>query len=192
MVLAGNEIVMGAVSRLSPVDVQVSYGGGRVSAYSMAKALSKVEKYFGTKTVDEAPYPWRAMADKIDPIILEDWSTSLREIASYASEILRTAKYEPDKIETILKALVFTDMTHSFVIHRERAKLLGLNISDNNEDSGKLQIMREWLGEYAFVEGTTHFIRFITPKRSKGDANKREEVTDEKGTLKPKKDSKRD
>jgi len=167
LALSGNKLVMGLGSRLSPIDVQVSYADSSVSAYSISKALSRLEHYFSTKRVDEAPYPFRAMADKLDPVILEDWTTSLLEVGGYAEEILETAKYPKEKRENIIKTLVITDKTHSFVIHRDRARSLGLNISDRAEDLMVLNIMRQWLAEYAFEKEATHCIRYITPERRK-------------------------
>ncbi len=169
LALSGNSLVMGAASRLSPVDVQVPYGENRVSAYAMGKALSRLDKYFSTKTVDESPYPYRAMADKLDPVILEDWTTSLLEIAGYAEELLEAAGYAKEVREKIIKTLVLTDKTHSYVVHKERARPLGLHISDDNEDKATLNVMRAWLAEYAFAKGATHFIRYIMPKRRKSD-----------------------
>jgi len=165
LALSGNKLVMGAASRLSPIDVQVSYGSGGVSAYSMGKALSRLEHYFSTRTVDEAPYPYRAMADKLDPIILEDWTTSLLEIGGYADEILEAANYPKEKRETIIKALVLTEKTHSYVIHRERAESIGINISKDENDAKVLNVMRQWLGTYAFEKELTHCIRYILPTR---------------------------
>jgi hypothetical protein len=167
LALSGNNLVMGAASRLSPIDVQVPYFNSTVSAYSMGKALSRLNKYFSTRTVDEAPYPYRAMADKLDPVILEDWSTALNEVGIYANELLEKAGYSKERRESIIKALVLTENTHSFVVHNERAKSIGLNVSEDKKDLETLNIMREWLAEYAFEKEATHCIRYIIPKRRK-------------------------
>ncbi len=167
--LASNELVMGAASRLSPIDVQVPYKKGRVSAYAMGRALSRLTQYFKTKTPEEAPYPWRAMAEKLDGIILEEWSTSLNEIAGYADEILIKSGYSEEKTKSIVKALVLTENTHSFVIHRERAIEIGLNLSQKKEDEQILGLMRTWLADYAFESKGAHCIRYIIPKGDEGD-----------------------
>ncbi len=171
LALSGNKLVMGMGSRLSPFDVQVSYKDTSVSAYSISKALSRLNNFFSTKTPDEAPYPYKAMADKLDPVILEDWTTSLTEVGGYADEILETAKYEKKKRESIIRTLVFTDKTHSYVIHRKRAKEMGLNISEDARDIEVLNIMRQWLAQYAFEKEATHCIRYICPKGSKDNDN---------------------
>jgi hypothetical protein len=183
LAMSGNSIVMGGASRLSPIDVQVGYGENRVSANCMSKALSRLEKYFAAKTKDEAPYPWQAMADKLDPVILEDWSSALREIGVYADEILSKAGYSNEAKKGIIRTLVFTEFTHSFVIHRERAVSLGFNISDDSNDTEILNTMREWLGQYAFEKGVipTHFIRFVIPEKRKehnGSVGKEDKQTE--------------
>jgi ClpP class serine protease len=106
--LSCNALVMGAASRLSLIDVQVGYGDSQVSAYSVGKALSRLTEYFRTVTAEEAPYPWRAMAEKLDPVVLESWSTSLGEIARYANELLLSAGYSEEKCRKIIKELVLT------------------------------------------------------------------------------------
>jgi hypothetical protein len=126
-----------------------------------------LNSYFSTKTPEEAPYPFRAMADKLDPVILEDWTTSLTEVGGYAEEILEQAEYPKEKRESIIKTLVFTDKTHLYVIHRERAKSMGLNISETAKDQVILNIMRQWLAQYAFEKEATHCIRYVLPEGGK-------------------------
>ena len=173
MALSSNKLVMGAASRFSPFDVQVPYSESHVSAYAMGKALSRITEYFRTKTAEEAPYPWKSMADKLDPVILESWSTSLAEIGVYANELLRKSGYTDEECRKVIKALVLTENTHSFVIHRDRAKEIGLHVSDDDEDAKVLNIMREWLSGYAFESKVTHCIRYILPKTKqlKGGGN---------------------
>jgi hypothetical protein len=166
--LSCNELVMGAASRLSPIDVQVSYGDTQVSAYAMGRALSRLTEYFKTLTPEEAPYPWRAMADKLDPIILEAWSTSLAEISRYAIELLKSSGYKEEECHEIVKSLVLTENTHSFVVHRDRAKKMGLKVSDNPDDMKLLNLMRTWLAEYAFESKVTHCIRYVLPNDKTG------------------------
>lgn len=167
LALTGNQIVMGLVSRFSPIDVQVPHGDGHVSAYAMSRALSRLDDYFKTKRAEEAPYPWCSMADKLDPVKLEDWTTALLEIAGYAEEILKRAKYPEEKRKSIVRALALTDKTHSYVIHRDRASEIGLNVSKDTNDGAILNEMRHWLAEYVFEKEMTHTIRYIIPKLAK-------------------------
>ena len=193
--LSSNELVMGPASRLSPFDVQVPYKGEHVSAYAMGKALSRLTQYFKTVRAEEAPYPWCAMADKLDAIILEEWSTSLSEMAGYATEIVRSAGYKEEQVKRIVRALVLTENTHSFVIHKERAKEMGLNVSEREEDVAVLNLMREWLTQYAFESKATHCIRYVLPKslkRKKGGlkgGQKNESVTSQQKGRRAKKGS---
>jgi hypothetical protein len=121
---------------------------------------------------EEAPYPWRAMADKLDAVILEDWTTALLEIGGYVEEILQAAGYSEEKRRSIIKALVLTDKTHSYVVHKHRAGMIGLNVSKDQKDETLLNLMRLWLCDYAFEKEATHCIRYLVP--GKGQTNERE------------------
>lgn len=68
--LTGDRIFMGMMSRLSPLDVQMGYKDDIVSANAMMRAFGAVTNYFKDKTPEEAPYPWKALADKLDPVIM--------------------------------------------------------------------------------------------------------------------------
>jgi membrane-bound ClpP family serine protease len=170
--LAADRIVMGMISEITPVDTQVSYGQDRVSALSMIRALSRLSVFFQRITRDEAPYPWRAMADKLDPVLLQDWTTTLEEVAAYAADLMTRAGYKEDKRKGIVEELVFTQYTHSHVICREKAIRIGLKVSNDAADQEALKLMRDWLSTYFMESGGTHYVRFISPKKEKFDGPK--------------------
>jgi ClpP class serine protease len=67
LALTGNEIVMGLMSHITPLDVQVSYKGTIISAATFMRFFARASEWFETKTPDESPYPRKALADKLDP-----------------------------------------------------------------------------------------------------------------------------
>lgn len=162
--LAGDEVVMGLMGQLSPIDTQLPYREYYVSAYSLLKALSRISEYFSTVSRDEAPYPWQAMADKLDPVLVEEWSTALEETAGYCRELLQLASYSPEQIETIINSLVYTDNTHGYVVHPDKAREVGIRVSHNPGDKRILDAMREWLASYMFSPGAVHCIRYVVPE----------------------------
>jgi len=164
--LTGNKIVMGEMANLTPIDIQLSYNGIRVSVNSITQSLRRLEDYFKDKLPEEAPYPYRAMAEKIDPLMLEEWSDYSEEIWVYLMEILRGAGYTDEKkrIDLAIK-IIFSKYPHDFVITRERAKQYGIKaLSHKPKDIDILNIMREWLSEYLMKSDTTHHIRYVLPK----------------------------
>lgn len=170
MALAANTVVMGPMSNLTPIDTQVSYNGQFVSSYSMSRALSRLTEYFAKITVDEAPYPWRAMTDKLDPILMEDWSSYLTEMRNYAVELMQLSKYKGDEILRIIDALVFPAEPHTFVIDRDRAERIGIRVSKSSEDMDNIKIMKAWLTGYMLTESQKHIIRYLLPQME-GSAN---------------------
>ncbi len=175
MALIGDEIVMGRMSQLTPIDVQVSYKDDYVSAYSMIRALSRLSDYFSKTTQDEAPYPWRAMTEKLDPILLEHWNSALNEIGTYARELLTLSGYTREAINGILQALVFPLNTHAFVMDRDGASKINLKLSDSPRDLEDLKIMEAWLSDYMLKAADKHVIRYVIPgggKNGKAKAKK--------------------
>jgi len=165
LAIMGNEIVMGAMSHLSPLDVQTRYKGMGVSTTTFVRTFDRWVKTFSTKTPDEAPYPEKAMVDKLDPIVMEEISGVIRASLGYVKEILEGAGYK--NAEEIAEKMVFKLGYHSQVIHRDLAKDMGLNIKKDSDYPELWESMRNWLEKYLYKGAKTHFIRYVVPKQSK-------------------------
>jgi len=161
--MVGNKIVMSDMAHLTPIDVQVSYKGERVSANTIEQAITRLEKYFEKKLPAEAPYPYRAMTEKLDPILREDWGAYTEDIWKYAYEILKLAGYKKEDIIKIAASFILSSGSHTFVVNKKRAESYGLKISDEEEDLKILDFMSEWLRIYFPQTGAKHFIRYILP-----------------------------
>lgn len=166
MSMCGNGVVMGRMSHLSPIDVQVSYNGQYVSAYCMSRALSRLSEYYSTITPDEAPYPWKCMTEKIDPILMEDWSSNLLEIADYTQELMILSGYDEKTIRNVVNALVYPMRSHAFVIDLDKAKKLKIKLSNSDQDMEYLKIMEAWLTEYMLKAADKHIIKYVLPKNT--------------------------
>lgn len=165
--MAGNEVVMGNMAHLSPIDVQVNYNGQRVSANAMEIAITKLADYFKDKLPEEAPYPWQVLAQKIDPILRVDWGAHINTIWRYAGEILSKSGYNQVDISRIRSNFIFTTYDHDFVINRDLARSYGFNIVENQKYDDVLDKMRPWLSKYMLEEGGEHVIRYILPSAKK-------------------------
>ncbi len=104
--LTGDKIVTGMMSQLSPLDPQIRYKGRAISALTFRHAYDRLCKTFEKKHKEEAPYPQQALADKLDPFVMEEWNASLQAMEDYANEILRLANYGEEKAWEIAHALV--------------------------------------------------------------------------------------
>src|SRR5262249_42921638 len=57
LALTGNEIVMGIMSHLTPLDPQVSYKGMSISSNSFLRCFDRFTQAYGQLQPEEAPYP---------------------------------------------------------------------------------------------------------------------------------------
>lgn len=166
LALAGNEIVMGEMSRLSPLDTQISYKGETVSAQSYRRAIERFEEYFKDKNPFEVPYVWKAMAEKFDPILREEWDTDLDEIWSYLYDIMKKSGYDDDAISWVGLQLIFTRFPHSFVIDRDRAeKTLKLKVKKDTDYPFLWEAMKAWYSTHLLTAESKHIIRYVIPNK---------------------------
>jgi len=180
LALTGNEIVMGPMSHLTPLDVQMRYKGTTVSAATFMRFFARASKWFERITPEEAPYPYKALADKLDPFLMEEWSGFMDLAISYVGEILELAGYEDN--EETAQNLVLTFPSHSYVITRDRAREIGLSVKDSEDFKDIWNTMRYWLSKYVFKEEITHCIRYVLPtvgKKSQDATREEENATKE-------------
>jgi hypothetical protein len=163
LALTGNEIVMGSMSQLSPLDVQVTYERTAVSAGSGQRFFHRAARWFKTQTPEEAPYPQRALVDRMDPYIMEEWTGIMAAMHDYVVEILELSGYG-EQSKDIATRLVFEYPHHSYVINDNRARDIGLKVRDASELPEEWSVMRHWLSNYAVQQEATHVIRFAVPK----------------------------
>jgi ATP-dependent protease ClpP protease subunit len=162
LALTGNRIVMGPMSHITPLDVQIGYKGANISMATFQRFFVRASRWFERVTPEEAPYPQRAMADMLDPFIMEEWSGIMSTAVEYVDEILKLSGYKEHK--GIAETLVAGFPTHAYVITPDKGKDMGLNIEDSSKFDEEWKIMRYWLGKYLMEEATTHCIRYAIPK----------------------------
>jgi hypothetical protein len=167
--LAGNKIVMGIMSNLTPIDVQLRNGEDAISANALPRAFSRLVDFFAKVEKDDAPFPWVCLAEKIDPIQLETFSGETQTMQDYATEILTLAnpKAKVEDIKKIVKEITVGFDSHSAVIGYERAKQLKLSVVSKDEHEKEWELMRDWIGKYILKSEGQHFIRCVTPNKKK-------------------------
>ena len=167
LALTGNKIRMGIMSQLSPVDPQVLYKNSEqvVSVNSLFRAKIKLDRKFAKNSEYELPYTDRHMAESLDPVIYEQFVGIQQEGIEYLKIILKKSGYNETIVEKIIDALAWTLPTHGFVIHRDLAKQIGLNVEFDDRDYDVWNKMREWFAKYIGEESDRHFIRYCIPKK---------------------------
>ena len=166
--LAGNEIVMGDMSTLTPIDVQMERNGKMYSVNAMIRSFSALNDLFKDTAEEDAPYPWKAMANKLDPVEFQEWidASSLMEL--HAEKILEMNESFRDNKDIIINKLTSGYPVHSYTITVEEAKeIFGGHIHHGDEKRfNKLwHASRLWVKKYIGVESSNHIIRFILPKK---------------------------
>jgi hypothetical protein len=161
LALTGNEIVMGPMSHITPLDVQISYKGTQVSASSFMHFFTRASRWFEKATPEESPYPKRALADKLDPLIMEGWGGLTTTATEYVAEILDLAGYEES--EEIAKLFVIGFPSHNYIITAKKARDIGLKVRPASDFQQTWDVMRHWLSRYIFEQEMLHCIRYVLP-----------------------------
>ena len=163
--LAGNKIVMGMMSYLTPIDPHF----GSIPLNALPKAFGRLVDYFQKKDKDEAPFPWVSLTERIDPIQLESYSGEIRTVERYASEILRLShpKLAKETIQGIAYNLTEGYESHSTLIGLKEATRIKLPVVSKDEFPTEWETLREWLGRYLLQSESRHFVRCILPKKQR-------------------------
>ena len=168
--ITGDQIVMGPMSNITPVDPQVQHNGSMVSAVIGKRAFDRATRFYQKVTVHEAPYAHRSFTDRLDPFLIEEWDGVVQTAYNYAQEILRLSHYDQDKAKEITDYLIMKCPSHGFCIGPELASFIGLRV-DKRENNGKRwKHMRDWLGNYLFESQAQSCIRYVIPNSSKGSS----------------------
>lgn len=161
LALTGNKIVMGMMSQLSPLDPQAKSGDGAVSANSVVDAHEFVTRLFDDIAVEDAPYSYKALADKCDSVDIRDALASLSLMEEYILEILEDCGYSKEECKKISHNIVRGFKTHDEVINIDKAKKLGLNVISHSDFPTEWNLFREWLAKYMLQSADKHVIRFV-------------------------------
>ena len=161
LALTGNKIVMGMMSQLSPLDPQAKIAEGAVSANSVVDAHEFVTRLFDDVSVEDAPYSYKALADKFDGVDIRDALASLSLMEEYIREILEDCGYSREECKKISHSIVRVFKTHDEVINLDKAKKLGLNVIPHSSFPTEWNLLREWLAQYMLQSADKHVIRFV-------------------------------
>jgi hypothetical protein len=161
LALAGNKIVMGMMSQLSPLDPQAKVEEGAVSANSVVDAHEFVTRLFDDVSVEDAPYSYKALADKCDGVDIRDALASLSLMEEYIREIIEDCGYSKEECKKISHSIVRGFKTHDEVINIDKAKKLGLNVVSHSDFPTEWNLFREWLAKYMLQSADKHVIRFV-------------------------------
>lgn len=159
--LTGNEIVMGMMSQLTPLDPHSGTGRTGIFDKNIVDGFDTVTGFFRKKRVEDAPYTYKVLADKYDAEKLDKAVSALSQMEDYICEILNGCGYRKEKVKEIARALVRGFKTHSEVITKEKARKIGLKAVGDDKYPEEWEIMREWLEAYLLKSADKHIIRYV-------------------------------
>lgn len=166
--LSGDELVMGDMSTLTPIDVQMERYGKMYSVNAMIRSFSALNDLFKDTSEEDAPYPWKALANKLDPVEVQEWIDTSILMELHARTILNTNKSFKQDADKIISRLTEGYPTHSYSITFEEAKeIFGNHIHASSESKYKelWEAAKMWVRKHLDVESANHIIRYILPKR---------------------------
>ncbi|MDD5418143.1 MAG: ATP-dependent Clp protease proteolytic subunit, partial [Candidatus Nanoarchaeia archaeon] len=118
--LIGNKIIMGDMSELSPIDIQIPYDNSteNISTATALKSIDRLNSIFSKEYEYDMSYPFRAMADKVDCVLVEHWKGACDTMERYIKDLLSRslAKDKQEDIKQISEKLIFGFPEHDFVI----------------------------------------------------------------------------
>ena len=159
--LIGNVIVMGMMSQLSPLDPILDEIGGRpVSAKLIVDANSTLTSFFETTPLEDAPYTAKILADKYDPVQIQEAEAIMDLMERYVCEVLEKSNYTESDVQRIAHQLVRGFSIHEEVINELAGKKLGLKIKSCEEFPREWMILRKWLGTLLMESSGTHLVRY--------------------------------
>ncbi|MBN1431141.1 MAG: hypothetical protein JW931_00030 [Methanomicrobiaceae archaeon] len=173
--LTGNEIVMGMMSQLSPLDPQMD----GVSALSVIRGFENVTNFFHNISIQDAPYTYKVLADKFDAESLDHAITVLDVMQKYVSEILQESGYTDEEIEKNSTKIVRGYSTHGDVITLDEAQKIGLKAVEYTKYQELWETYRMSLGKYLLQSADKHIIRYWVNKSNEFLENKREISSEE-------------
>lgn len=133
--IGADEIVMGPVSELGPIDPLVKhplYKELWIPVQAIRYCLEFIQRSVqANPEPDTAALVLSPIINKLDPWIVGDYEQAIKASKQYAYQLLSSFMFKdkPEKIEGVTKALVEGYFSHGYPIGRREAKEeLGLNI----------------------------------------------------------------
>lgn len=136
IVLGADEVVMGPVSELGPIDPLVKHPLYK-DLWVPVQAIRYCLEYL-QRTITNSPDPELAtfiinpVLNKLDPWLIGDYEKSLKASHQYAEALLSRymLKESPAKVSGVTHALTEGYFSHGYPIGRREAKELGLKVTD--------------------------------------------------------------
>jgi len=134
LVLGADEVVMGPISELGPIDPLVKhpvYKDILVPVQAVWHCLDYLQRSITNSSDPEvASFMVAPLLDKLDPWLIGDYEKTIKASQQYAETLLSRymLKNNPERVQKVTQALTEGYFSHGYPIGRREAKDLGLNV----------------------------------------------------------------
>ncbi len=136
VVLGADEVVMGPISELGPIDPLVKHPVYK-DLWIPVQAIRHCIEYL-QRSIAQSPDPQIATSiagpvlNKLDPWLIGDYEKSLKASHQYAEALLSRymLKDNPSRVRQVTEALTEGYFSHGYPIGRYEAKELGLHVTE--------------------------------------------------------------
>lgn len=134
LVLGADEVVMGPISELGPIDPLVKhpvYKDILVPVQAVWHCLDYLQRsIINSKDPEVASFMVTSLLDKLDPWLIGDYEKTIKASQQYANILLSSymLKNEPERVQNVTRVLTEGYFSHGYPIGRREAKDLGLKV----------------------------------------------------------------
>lgn len=136
IVLGADEVVMGPISELGPIDPLVkhpNYKDSWIPVQAIRCCFDYIEEIFNNSSNQEvSEVIITSILNKLDPWLIGDYEKALKASKQYAESLLSRymLKNSQDKIKRVTQTLTNGYFSHGYPICRQEAKEMGLNVTE--------------------------------------------------------------
>lgn len=160
--LTGEQIVMGEISDLGPLDPQIPMkDGDRASSRDVIDSYHRWMNQWQNKHPSEASAPERSMIERMDILEYEEAKKSLEEMKTYTEDILSSHDSISEKeARKTVENLVDGFPVHGYTLTYDEANeaLPEDMVVPETERQEEMDVMRSWMDEYAFDHSSHHAV----------------------------------
>lgn len=136
IVLGADEVVMGPISELGPIDPLVkhpSYKDFWIPVQALRYCFEYIEEIIdNTANPEVSEIIINAMLNKLDPWLIGDYEKALKASRQYAESLLSKymLKNDPERVKTVTANLTNGYFSHGYPIGRTEAREMGITVTD--------------------------------------------------------------
>lgn len=162
----GDDIYMGPMSELGPIEPQVPTNEGMVSATTYRNAYENTKQELASIHPVDSSVASEAMADQLDIVQYQNMLESIERMEDNAKEILeRHENIDERTADEIIND--FSDQpTHQYEILYDRASeiLPDDMIHESSENPAEMSAFQRWFEAYSGAESATHHVVMYDPQ----------------------------